>query len=322
MRRLICRGLRLEMLVGLGIALAMPALATGNIQGLATQTTLAAETHDQGSRTQATLTVAVTGEDGLPASGAVVIKDNGKPLAGVALNAQGRATSVLSLPAGEHSLSALYTGDAAHQASASKISAVNALSSPTPDFGISVAPATLSLTAGQTGTITASVTPQYASALQAPMFVTLSCSSLPDQSSCTFTPENVEILPNATLPITSSVVVATEAQSLAKAVPAPHSGASPVALALLLPGTLGLAGLAFSVRRRRCWLSRLSLMALVGFVTILGTTACNPLYYYKNHGPTPNLPTPAGTYTVIVSAQSSNGITATTHSTSFALTVK
>ena len=45
----------------------------------------------------------------------------------------------------------------------------------------------------------------------------------------------------------------------------------------------------------------------------LGTTACNPLYNYYNHGPVPNPATPSGTYTVTVTAQSSNGVTAITN---------
>ena len=73
---------------------------------------------------------------------------------------------------------------------------------------------------------------------------------------------------------------------------------------MLLPGTLSLARLAFGARRRR-WLMRVYLMSLVGLIAMLGTTACNPLYYYKNHGPSANLPTPAGTYTLAVTAQSS-----------------
>jgi hypothetical protein len=51
-------------------------------------------------------------------------------------------------------------------------------------------------------------------------------------------------------------------------------------------------------------------------------TACAPRYNYFNHGPPHNLPTPSGTYTLLVTAQSSNGVTAITNSTKFALTVK
>jgi len=153
------------------------------------------------------------------------------------------------------------------------------------------------------------------------MFVTLSCSGLPDESSCTFTPENVEILPNAADAITSSMVIQTQAASATLAKPVAVRGANPVAWAFLLPGALGLAGLAWGERRRR-WLSRLSLIALVGLVTLLGTTACNPRYYYEHHGPPKNPATPSGTYTVHVTGQSSNGITAITHSTTMVFTVK
>jgi hypothetical protein len=159
------------------------------------------------------------------------------------------------------------------------------------------------------------------------MFVTLSCSGLPDQSTCTFTPENVEILstscpnPAATsCPINSSMVITTQAASTT-ASSGTRRSSTPVAWAFLLPGALVLAGLSWGSRRRR-WLSRLSLVALVGLVSVLGTTACNPLYNYEHHGPVPNPATPAGTYTISVVAQSSNGISATTHSTTMALTVK
>jgi hypothetical protein len=312
------------MVAALGMALAVPAIAAGApaAASQSTATTLSAETHVQNGHTLATFAVAVTGEDGLPATGAVVIEENGKQLAGAALSSEGRARLELALPAGDHSLTATYTGDASHTASTSQASGVHAAAaSPTPDFGVSVAPASLTLTAGQSGSATVSITPINAGVLTAPMFVTLSCSGFPDQSTCTFTPENVEILPNATAPITSSMAISTQAYSLAGVRPPATSNRNSVAWAVLLPGTFGLAAMAFATRRRR-WLSRMSLIALIGLVTMLGATACAPRYNYYNHGPPYNLPTPSGTYTLQVTAQSSNGITATTHSTSFALTVK
>jgi hypothetical protein len=317
---MIRRSLRLELVAGLGIALAMPAMSVAavNSQGLATQTTLNVETSDQGGRTQATVAVTVTGVDGLPASGAVVLSDQGNQLAGAGLNAQGQASLKISLPAGDHSLSAVYNGDSTHSGSVSRPQQVTALVSSVPSFGISIAPVTLTLTPGQTGTLVASVTPVNAASLTAPMFVTLSCSALPDESSCTFTPENIEILPNATAAVTSSMVLVTQAE-FARLPARPRS--SPVAWAFLLPGALGLGGLAWGTRRR-AWLNRLSLLALVALVTVLGATACAPRYDYYNHGPPIPPPTPAGTYTVLVTAQASNGITATTQSTDLALTIQ
>ena len=225
MRGLNCRGLRLELVAALGMAFAGPALAVAasgiSVEGSQpevaqrTATSLSAQTRVQNGHTVGLLAVTVKGDDGLAPTGAVVIEEDGKDLAGAALSADGHARLAVTLPSGEHNLTALYMGDATHQASVSPVSGVRAqASSATPDFQLSISPASLSLTAGQSGTATASLTPINANALTAPMFVTLACSGFPDQSSCTFTPENVEILPNATTPIASSMVLTTQARSL------------------------------------------------------------------------------------------------------------
>jgi hypothetical protein len=319
-RGFVCRGLRLELVAGIGIALAMPAMAIAaeSTQGLSTQTSLTAETRDLSGRTQAIVHVNVAGEDGLPATGAVAIRDHGVQLAGAALNADGKADLTITLPAGDHSLSAKYVGDATHHPSVSPVAQVQAQVSSTPNFAVSVAPATLSLTAGQSGSITTSITPQNASALPAPMFITLSCAGLPDQSSCSFTPENLEVLPTSTAALTSSMVILTQASSASLTA---HPRSNSVAWAILLPGALCFGGLAWGSRRRP-WLQRFSVLALLAMVTLLGTTACNPRYDYFNHGPPTNPATPSGTYTVIVTAQSSNGVTAITNSSTLVLTVK
>lgn len=321
MRGLSCRGVRLEWIAALSVAFAPPAWAAGPqgaIQG--TATTLSANTRFQNGHTLASFAVAVKSQDGAPASGTVVVEEDGRQLGGAALSAEGRARLEFALPPGDHSLSAIYSGDATHEGSVSGTARVRAeAASSTPDFALSVAPASLSLTAGQSGNAIVSLGPINASSLSGPMFVTLACSGFPDQSSCTFTPENVEILPNATAAVTSSMILTTQNRNRTSEVRRPDR--RPVVWAVLLPGTLALGGLAFSARRRR-WLSRLFLVALVGFVSLLGATACAPRYNYYNHGPPFNLPTPTGSYTLQITAQSSNGITATTHTTTFALTVK
>lgn len=316
------RGVRRQLIAGLGFALALPALtlAAQSSNVVATETTLTAETQDLNGHTQAMLTIAVTAQDGQPAQGPVVISDNGKQIAGVSLGADGSVTTVLSLTPGAHSLTASYPGNATHQASASLAKPVAAITGATPSFGVTVAPASVTLTPGQSGTVVTTITPVNSSSLTAPMFVTLSCSGLPDEASCTFSPENIEILPNQTTVITSSMVLATAASN-AHVEPLQSRRTTRTALAILLPGSLTLAGLAFGARRRR-WLSRISLLAMVALIGVLGTAGCNPLYDYRNHGPSPTLPTPAGTYNVLVSAQSSNGVTAFTTNAKMVLIVQ
>jgi hypothetical protein len=314
--RMFCRSLRLNWAAAGVVGLAVPALAA--VPQQATHTTLLVDTRDVNGQTEATLFVAVTGADGLPASGTVTVKDGGRSLAGFALDNQGQATSVMTLPGGAHSLRAVYSGDKAHALSSSSIVPASATAGTTPDFSVAINPGSLSLKQGQSGSATVSITPINAASLTGPMFVTISCTGLPDQTSCTFTPENIEIPVSATAAINSSMVIATQSGTLT-GVGMVRRSPSSVAWAFL-PGVFALAGLAFGVRRRR-FLSRLVLLALVAFVTVLGSTACSPLYNYYNHGPPHNLPTPAGTYNVTISAQSSNGVTATTHTTTMALQV-
>ena len=111
----------------------------------------------------------------------------------------------------------------------------------------------------------------------------------------------------------------TEAAGTAKStVPGKH--ASTIAWALLIPGALGFGGLAWSARRK-LYLSRVALIALLAVVASLGLSGCNPLYDYHKHAPDTNLATPAGSYTITITGQSSTGLTTTTASTTIALVV-
>lgn len=330
---------RLDWLWAAGMALAgifLPAAALA--QNTATETTLSVSTSGSPGRTLASAAVSVTDEYGLPATGAVNIQEGDRILASVALNSAGQATARFSLPGGEHALTAVYTGDTSHLSSSSPVVDAQASDSTTPSFQVTVAPVSpatfpMVLAQGQSGTAEVTVTPVNNAALTTPMFVTLSCSGLPNQASCTFTPENVEILsgtptscssgsPASSCPPISSMLLQTQAgvsgQQPTAAAPRPPGG---LALAILLPGVLGLGGLAWRTRRRR-WLSRLSLLVMLGLVTTLGTAGCSPLYRYYQHGPGYPPATPAGSYNITITAQSSNGVTAISNSTTLALTVQ
>ena len=340
MRGINCRDSRLVLIAGLVIALAAPQLAYAI--GASTTTALTAGTL---SGCVQPLTVTVTAGGSPLTSGTVNINDqfngNAVLLASVALSSSGTASPSVALAAGSHSLTANFTGISGYLASTSSPAILVSVATEC-EFAVGVSnfsPAstanTLTLTAGQSGSFTITVAPsvEFTSTLTAPMFVTLSCSGLPDGAACSATPENLELLsttldscssgsPASVCPPTSTMVIQTYAASTVKASPptTPCNRSNPITWAFLLPGALSLGGLAFGARRRK-WLSRFSLLALVGLVTLLGTTACNPRYYYLNHGPPANPATPAGTYNVLVTAQSSNGVTAITHSTTFVLVV-
>ena len=337
----ICRGLRLHWVAAFGIALALSPAARA-IGPATTSTSLSAQSSTQScptssSTTQLTttltaLTVTVTGSGGVP-SGTVTIWDNASQIASATLNMSGQATFSLYLANGSHTLQAVYAGSGIFQSSTSLPASASISSQCTTAFAVSVSnispssSSAMTLTDGQSGTGTVTVTPsqEFIASLNttaAPAFITVSCSGLPSFSSCTFTPEDLEILPGQDAGVISSMVIQTQSKTV-RAMPPAQLGHSngPVAWAILLPGMLGLGGLAWGVRRRR-WLQRLSLLALAALITTLGTTGCNPLYYYYNHGPSQPYATPTGTFTVTVTGQSSNGVTAITNSTTMVLTVQ
>jgi hypothetical protein len=309
-------------------------VAAAHAQSVNTTTALTAQSSAASSCSLTSLAVTVTGNTGTPA-GTVAIEDDAgsgtTTLASATLSSSGQASFSFALAKGSHSLSAVYAGNTTFIGSTSLPAAVDVSSQCDASFVVTLssltpsatAANTLNLTAGQTGTGTVTITPlqTYVSTLTAPAFVTISCSGLPDQATCNFTPEKIEILPLQNAGSTSLMEIQTVAASTTSVSPAsrPGKGPSPIAWAFLLPGALGLGGLAWGARRR--WLSQLSLMALIGLVTLLGATGCNPRYDYQHHGPGPNSATPAGTYTIKVTAQSSDGVSAVKDSTTFVLVV-
>ncbi len=93
---------------------------------LATQTRLDAQTRvvarNGGNFTQGTFSVAVTSADGRAASGVVTLEDGDKAVGGAVLDEAGKAEITADLPAGSHTLRAVYEGDEAHASSVSATS--------------------------------------------------------------------------------------------------------------------------------------------------------------------------------------------------------
>jgi hypothetical protein len=320
MRRLARRGLVVA-LAGIAAMLAGTA-AMAQTTGITTHTTLSTGSEEIGGRTVTTYTAKVLGEDGSPAAGVVELVEQGRMLAGAALNTSGEAEIRYSgLTQGYHYLRAVYVGDAKHAASQSDSAQVSAAASAS-SFSLTLNPTTVTVTApGDAADVIATVTP--ASGFTG--FVALSCagppvsagsstdSALPVGVSCTFTPTNLQIT-SATTPLSSHFTI----QTTAPAGGLSQNAGSPLVLAVLLPGVLGLGLLG----RKRKALGRVMLVLLVGAIGMAGTSACNARYKYLNHPPTANLGTIPGSYTLTIWAQTSNGVNASETFTTLPLTVK
>jgi hypothetical protein len=337
MRRWAQRGLIAALVAGTISAQA----AMAEPAGVATHTTLATGTQQIGGRTVNTYAATVVDDNGAPARGIVVLEEQGKGVASAALNAAGVAEiRAGGLTAGYHNLHAVYVGNSDHAASQSEDVTVHqdAATSSEPSFALTINPTSLpasgqTLIPGDAGNVTVSV----ASVNGFTGFVSLSCAgapvspgsdtdnAIPVGVTCTFTPTNLQItsaIANSSNPtLTSSLTVQTTSPSGPEArnrkPDALRNAGSPLALAVLLPGVVGLGLLG----RKRKLLGRAALVLLVGAVGVAGTSACNARYSYLHHPPTANYGTLPGDYTLSIWAQTSNGVNASEVFTTRGLTV-
>ncbi|MGA7522719.1 MAG: Ig-like domain repeat protein [Acidobacteriaceae bacterium] len=273
---------------------------------VATRTQVSAETSGGGVLS---LTATVADFGGAAVSEGSVSFETAKGSLGSVFVQDGEATLHLTNPpTWARSVTAVYHGDAAFAASSASTPVSTDAASTLPGFTVTASPSSLSLTPGQFGTINLTVTSQNGFAEA----VNLSCSGLPGQSTCTFNP--AVVTPPANGSIQSALQITTLATSGAtRKEPGPRGGARTV-WALVLPGMLALAGV--GAVRRKHWMALrvLGLVMLLG-AGMLGLSACNSRYSYEHYKPSPNYGTPAGAYTVLISAYSTNG-TAITNATS------
>jgi hypothetical protein len=312
-------GMRQLAYFGMSLALATGLAATAQT---VTHTTMTAETSEVSGKTVATFTTTVLDADGAPASGVVTLTERGHNISAAVLDTEGKAQIKLDgLATGDHNLTAVYSGNSTHAASQSESLAVHPQATTTPDFTLGIAPTSLTVKVGSSGTVQATITPVNSFT----GFISLSCAgppgatTLPVGVTCTFAPANLQV----TAPTTANPnAIATANMSLQTAGPqaqyrAPETGSrSPLVLAVLLPGVLGLGLLG----RKRKLFGGATLLLMIGAITLLGTSACSARYRYLNHGPTFG-GTAVGTYTIQVIAQTSNGVTASEHTQTLTLTV-
>lgn len=260
-----------------------------------TATTLTSSTSNANLNASLTLTATVISASGTPA-GSVTFLDGSSVLGDATLNAQGVATyTTNSLTAGTHSLTAIYSGGGEF---AGSTSAVLAQMVTAPAFTLSANPASATVAAGQR----ASTTITFAPVGGFTGTIAFTCSGLPREAACDFSPASLTADGSNTSTITMLSITTNGSPSTSAALaPPPGAGSWP-----LLAGIFFIPGLlAFFVRERR---SRLGVILLLLAAAGWSAVGC---------GSTPQVA--PGSYQVAVTATPSTGAGAQT--LTFTLTV-
>jgi hypothetical protein len=271
-----------------------------------TRTALSIDANDAASRTRVTLTAHVSATNGSKASAGVVnFRSGSLDLGSAVVDSDGTASLETDvLPQGDHQVVALYKGTEDYQASVSAEEQVHANASGIAGFSVSASPTSLSTAVG--GFVSSVVTVTPLNGFNA--VVALSCSGLPVNTTCVFTPTNVPAGCTG-----STCTPATSVMQIQTLAPSPKVATG----ALLFPLLFGLAGL--GVWQRKGW--RNLALTMLAFAAMSGLSACNARYKYLNHGPPGNPGTPAGTYAITINSQSSTGSATTLPATNPQITL-
>ena len=264
-----------------------------------------------GGQVVLTATLSPSVVQGLSATGTVSFY-NGSASLGVAALTGGVATlNVTSLPVGTGDITASYSGDANFPAATSTVTNVTVSAPIAPDFSISVNPSTLTLGQGATGTAAFTITPTggFNQTLQ------FSCSGLPANSSCTFSPAS--ITPNGAA-VVSTLTITTNVQTAS--VPLQRTSWLAVAIFFCPGGFASVLG-CLGLRRRKLSPGErffICLFLVLGVLTMGLITGCGGSNGQVNSGGGPI--TPSGTNTVSVMA-SSTGSSGLSHNASLTVTI-
>ena len=250
------------------------------------------------------------------ASGTVSFFNNGSTTAlGTPATVTGGTATLTtsSLSVGSNSVTAQYSGDTSYRLSNSATPAsVSVASSFT--LNSTSTGGTLSVAQGQTaGPVNITVTSTQGfvvasgSTTQTVLPVNYSCTGLPSESVCIFSP----ISPSQATGISLTITTTAPTSKLER----PFERKSGIVYALLMPGLLGIVCMAGSRRRITMSLRALGLIVVLGFST-LWMASCGGTSGSSNKNPG----TPVGSSTVVVNA-TTGGSSPITSQMSFTLTV-
>ena len=282
------------------------ALLTQTVKAATTTTTLASSTNPSMLGSSIMFTATVTTSASTTTTGTVTFMDGATTLGTGTLSGGVATYTTSSLAVGQHSMTAVYSGDTNNAGSTSSVltQTVNAA-----NFTLTSNPASTTVTAGHSGTFTVTVTPQ--GSFTSP--ISFTCAGLPTLAACGFSPTMVT--PN-TSTVTTTLTITTADHTAALAPPPFGHRSSPLyAIWLVLPAMLlGTAGMAAPNRRKL--LSYCLVFLLVGGCLL--QVACAGASNNGGGGSGGTGGTPVGTYTVTVTGTAGS----TQHTTTVTLTVQ
>ena len=227
-----------------------------------------------------------------PPSGTVSFSSNGVPLGNVTLS-DGLAPELdtSGLPAGTNVITAVYSGDQNHNPSTSApVKVTVQAQTAAPNFTISATPQSLSIMDGQSGTVSLALVANAAFSGQ----ITLACSGLPAEASCSFNPPNLAL--SAGQSSTISAVISTTRSSQAR-----HVGVS-----AWLAGTLG--GFAATQYLLLIWTRRRRNLQII-LVTSIVLLCLGPLLALAGCGGKGSTgPLAENSFVTLTASSSSNGV--------------
>jgi hypothetical protein len=211
----------------------------------------------------------------------------------------GKATYGTSkLAVGNHSVTAVYSGDADNGVSTSAPLSITINTPPAADFTFLLSANSGSVTAGGPASVTATVTPLNGFNAA----TTFACSGLPSHSTCNFSPSSVT--PNGTAATTTLTINSNVAT-------AAISGGGAILSFLLIP-------VFWKRHGKRHHLARFSILALLLAMVALGICACGAGSNVGGGGGNgSNSNTPKGTYPITITATSGS----LSHSATYSFTV-
>ncbi len=228
-------------------------------------------------------------------TGSIAFSSNGNVLGTAAINTSGVATLAVTLSPGTNMVTATYAGDLSYASSISETTSISG--GPTTHFSMTLNPASMSMQSQQHGTTSLTLT----SVAGFTDTMSFGCLGLPFAATCTFSKTQAPLPANGTATVQLTIDTGSPLGAGSQVMLRPR--ASNVLLCLLPFGAL----LGFGLSRRK---KLLPLLLLACAITLtLSATGCGGL---QING------TPAGTYTLDVTAEGQTGVL---QSQTFTLTV-